>query len=159
MITPWDRWHRHFAGIVSRGWLDRKSLDVVSGNPFVSVREGEVSGKAVFRSQLNPVQVEYLLPQNTEIVYKTWELWNKLPESQISKHVSLPCVLFANSQPAACVLLVLLLLLGTFWNSRWVGELRYEGAYFKNKLIIFFFCTKCLLFRDFKVLSFLWFVL
>lgn len=41
-----------------------------------------------------------------EILYKTWELWNKLPESQIWKHISLPHITFANLQPAACIDLV-----------------------------------------------------
>lgn len=92
-----------------------------------------------YSGQLNPVQVDYPPPQNMEVLYRTRELWNKLPESQISKHVCLPCVPFTNSQPVPCICLVVLLLLGTFWNSRWVWELHYEWVYFKNKLIISFF--------------------
>ena len=103
MTIHWDRWHHYFAGIISRGWLDRKT--------YIWSQETRLSPSMMGKYQAMQ-DSEVILCRSSRTYPKTWRFYIKQgsfgtnSESQVQKYISLAGITSANLQPAACVGLV-----------------------------------------------------
>lgn len=162
MIIHWDRWHCHFAGILSRGWLDQKIWSQATRlfqsmeGRYRARRDSEVSWILCRLSVTYPKTRRFSIKQGsfgTTLLRARCRSTYPFPQLHALSGSLLLLFSWVPVTHSATPL-------GTFWNWKGVWELHYEVDYFKKKLIIILFRPSAFYSGGLRyTLPFLWFVL
>lgn len=123
MIIHWDRWHRHFAGIISRGWLDQTQIWPQETRLFQSM-EGRYQERQ--DSEVSQILCRLCMtdPKTRRFSIKHGSCGTASPRARCRSTYPFPLI-----HSVSCRLLLLLSSVpdvcsatppGTFWNSKGV---------------------------------------